>query len=56
MIEIMSRYDRRSSIITNIGGYQFQNPTNCSITFSNLDPFIVVLCTLLQFLIWQCLF
>jgi len=54
MIEIMSRYDRRSSIITNIGGYQFQNPTNCSITFSNLDPFIVVslLCTLLQFLIW----
>jgi hypothetical protein len=58
MIEIMSRYDRRSSIITNIGGYQFQNLTNCSITFSNLDASIVVslLCTLLQFLIWQCLF
>jgi len=58
MIEIMSRYDRRSSIITNICGHQFQNPTNCSITFSNLDPSIVVslLCTLVQFLIWQCLF
>jgi hypothetical protein len=27
MIEIMSRYDKRSSIITNVGGYQFQNPT-----------------------------
>jgi len=51
MIEIISRYDRRSSIITNIGGYQFQNLTNCSIRFSNLDASIVVslLCTLLQF-------
>jgi hypothetical protein len=30
MIEIMSRYHKRSSIITNVGGYQFQNPANCS--------------------------
>ncbi len=38
---VIFMYERQPSILTNVGGHQFHNLTNCSITFSISNPYVV---------------
>jgi hypothetical protein len=38
---VMPMYERQPSILTNVGGHQFHNLTNCSITLSISNPYVI---------------
>jgi hypothetical protein len=39
--DVMFMYERQPSILTNVGGHQFHNLTNYSITLSISNPYVV---------------